>query len=100
MTAIQSITADGTGTAVRITNRDAVVSANASASRDVIVVATGTFGSGTIKIQRQDLAGTWYDIPGATYTEAFAEKITDNIVTQYRYVMSSSTTPSVTIRFT
>jgi len=97
---IQSITVDATGPAVSINNRDSAHEASASALRDVVIVATGGFGGGTLKIQRQDSAGTWYDVPGASYTDVFAKRMTDNIITQYRYVMTGSTTPTVTIRFT
>ena len=97
---IQTISADGTGDPVKISNRDAVVSATGSASREVIIIATGDFGGGTIIIEQTDSAGTWFPIPEATFTEAFAKAVSSNIITYYRYAMSGSTAPDVTIRIT
>ena len=90
--AVQTISGNNTGTGVFKSNKGGVV--------ETIVSGVGTFGGGTVAVQRTDEEGTYYNVPGGAFTEDFAHKFFDNIKTTYRTVMAGSTTPSVTIRIT
>lgn len=82
---IQTLSADGNSSSV-------------AASGKVHVHLSGTFGSGTAKVQFQGPDGTWRDIAGAAYTAA-ADEIIELGKSQYniRVNLASATNPSLVV---
>jgi hypothetical protein len=80
---LETISADGNSSSV-------------STSQKVHVHLSGTFGSGTAKVQFKDEGGTWRDIAGASYTAA-ADELIELGKSQYdlRVNLSGSTSPAL-----
>ena len=60
-------------------------------------IITGGFGSGTVKLQKQDSDLTWKDIPDASYTTAVSKIFNLQGPVNIRYDVSGSTTPTLRI---
>lgn len=62
------------------------------------IIATGTFGSGTCKLQVRSAAGTYVDVPGVSLTAA--GNVYDSLPAgYYRITLAGSTNPVLTAKF-
>jgi len=61
------------------------------------VIATGTFGSGSLKLQKQDPDGAWKDIPDAAWSDVVAKLIHISGPAPIRFDHSGST-PTFALR--
>lgn len=68
-----------------------------------LIRATGTFGSGTLKVQRRVLiddtantpGGQWTDVPNASWTSAGELLIANAVAAQYRVILTGATSPDI-----
>lgn len=61
---------------------------------------SGTFGGGTVQLERRQLDKTFLPVIGADYTAAFDDVVTADVNGVYRFAMSGSTSPDVVIEIT
>jgi hypothetical protein len=61
------------------------------------VTITGTFGGGTVDIQKQLPDSSWVTIPGASFGEPVAKNIDLKEEANIRYSVTGSSTPSLKI---
>lgn len=85
----QTLTADGASTVIRIGGK-------------FNIIATGSFGSGTIAVQKR-VNGTWATIGRdsannlAEYTGAFSLSVSDPETSEYRFNLSGSSSPQIAV---
>jgi hypothetical protein len=68
------------------------------ADRPLQVIATGSFGSGTLVLQVLNEAGNWVNLPDASFTAAASRSIQLKGPIWVRYSLSGSTTPSIALQ--
>lgn len=88
--------------AFKVTGYEETLSANGSSSEAAVVGPThvhvsGTWGGGTVVVQRKDADGTWHDIVTASYTADVDKLINFPINAQniLRCTLSGATSPSL-----
>lgn len=85
---ISTLSANGNSTQFFFTNsRDAL--------SGIFLHLSGTFGSGTVKLQFQGNDGTWRDVTTVSYTAATDKYITLPAERNYRLNLSGATSPSI-----
>ena len=67
---------------------------------DFQIHGNGTFGGGTVQLERRQEDKTFEPVIGATYTSAFDDTVTATVNEVYRLAMSGSTTPVVRVEIT
>lgn len=67
-------------------------------NQDLRVIATGTFGSGTLSIQVQVADKSWVTIPGSEMTVPSSKTISLRAPRKVRFVMASSTAPNILLQ--
>jgi len=83
---IETASADGEGTATTINSV-------------LVVKGTGTFGSGTMTIEKRDSNGAWTAEPGATATSDFSFRIENNRPSEFRWALTGSSSPTIVVEF-
>ena len=83
---IETATSDSTGTSTVIYS-------------NLIVSGIGTFGGGTLVIQKRDIDGAWSTVPGSSNTDDFSIEIKNNRPAEFRFSLSGSTSPSIVVEF-
>lgn len=68
------------------------------ADKPLQVIVTGSFGSGTLVLQVQNEAGSWVNLPDASFTAAASRSIQLKGPIYVRYSLSGSTTPSISLQ--
>lgn len=85
-----NITGDETSAEIRITRVDAPIEA--------LIIGVGSFGGGTLSIQKKFEDDIFYTIPDALFTVDFSKKIALKRNDVIRYVLAGSTAPNINLQ--